>query len=78
METKTIDIHDAQSSLTELLKLVISGNEVILTDGSKPLARIIPVTADKASATRTPGLHAGAITTTEDFDAPLPDDFWTS
>lgn len=25
---------------------------------------------------RVAGLHAGAITTTGDFDAPLPDDFW--
>lgn len=25
---------------------------------------------------RVPGLHAGAIQTTEDFDAPLPDEFW--
>ena len=25
---------------------------------------------------RTPGLHSGAILATEDFDAPLPDEFW--
>jgi hypothetical protein len=25
---------------------------------------------------RTPGLHAGAIQAAEDFDAPLPDEFW--
>lgn len=25
---------------------------------------------------RLPGLHPGAITTADDFDAPLPDDFW--
>jgi hypothetical protein len=25
---------------------------------------------------RTLGLHAGAIVTASDFDAPLPDDFW--
>jgi hypothetical protein len=28
------------------------------------------------SGPRLPGLHAGAIQTAPDFDAPLPDDFW--
>jgi len=76
METKTIDIREAPGNLAELLKLVTSGNEVILMDGSKPLARIVPVASDNTSGTRIPGLHTGAITTTDDFDAPLPDDFW--
>ena len=26
---------------------------------------------------RIPGLHRGAIWTSEDFDEPLPDEFWT-
>lgn len=26
---------------------------------------------------RVPGLHPGAIWTSEDFDEPLPDEFWT-
>jgi hypothetical protein len=30
----------------------------------------------QASRQRVLGLNAGALTTTEDFDAPLPDDFW--
>jgi len=25
---------------------------------------------------RQPGLHSGAATTSDDFDAPLPDEFW--
>jgi hypothetical protein len=28
-------------------------------------------------AARVPGLHPGAIQSAADFDAPLPDDFWT-
>ena len=30
----------------------------------------------QAGRQRVLGLNAGALTTTEDFDAPLPDDFW--
>lgn len=29
------------------------------------------------SVQRKAGLHAGAIWTSEDFDEPLPDEFWT-
>lgn len=29
-----------------------------------------------ASALRIPGLHAGQYTIRDDFDAPLPDNFW--
>ena len=29
-----------------------------------------------ASTLRRPGLHSGAWDVAEDFDAPLPDDFW--
>lgn len=35
----------------------------------------IPVQPDTPGA-RTPGLHAGLYWIVDDFDAPLPDDFW--
>ena len=31
---------------------------------------------DDRSQPRKPGLHAGIWTVAEDFDAPLPDEFW--
>lgn len=74
MPTKIVDVGEAQMHLTELLSLVVAGTEVILTEGSKPLARLVPITAPIAP--RVAGLHPGAIGTSEDFDAPLPDDFW--
>jgi prevent-host-death family protein len=76
MQTKTVDVHEAQTHLAELLSLVSAGTEIILTEGSTPLARIVPM----AGATTTPrvaGLHPGALWTSEDFDEPLPEDFWT-
>jgi len=42
MQTKTVDIHEAQTHLVELLSLVTAGTEIILTEGSTPLARIVP------------------------------------
>jgi antitoxin (DNA-binding transcriptional repressor) of toxin-antitoxin stability system len=75
MQTKTVDIHEAQTHLVELLSLVTTGTEIILTAGNTPLARIVPMAG--ALTPRVAGLHPGAIRTSEDFDEPLPEEFWT-
>lgn len=75
MSTKTIDVHNAQISLEEILSLIREGADVILTDANTPLARMIPLS--KPRTTRIAGLHAGAIWTSDDFDDPLPEEFWT-
>jgi antitoxin (DNA-binding transcriptional repressor) of toxin-antitoxin stability system len=75
MQTKTVDVHEAQAHLTELLSLVTAGIEIILMEGSTPLARIVPMAG--ATTPRVAGLHPGAIWTSEDFDEPLPEEFWT-
>jgi prevent-host-death family protein len=74
MQTKTIDIYEAQTHLVELLSIVTAGTEIILTQGNTPLARIVPL-ADVPTP-RVAGLHPEAIWTSEDFDEPLPEDFW--
>jgi prevent-host-death family protein len=74
MRTKTVDVHEAQAHLAELLALVTAGTEIILTEGSTPLARIVSVPG--ATTPRVAGLHPGAIWTSEDFDEPLPEEFW--
>ena len=75
MQTKTVDVHEAQAHLAELLSLVTAGAEIILTEGSTPLARIVPL-ADPPTP-RVAGLHLGSIWTSEDFDESLPEEFWT-
>jgi antitoxin (DNA-binding transcriptional repressor) of toxin-antitoxin stability system len=73
MMTKTVDVRDAQ--LPELLSLALAGNEVILTEDDKPVARLIPVPS--SGQTRVAGLNRGAVWMSEDFDEPLSDEFWT-
>ena len=75
MQTKTVDVREAQADFVALISLVTAGTEVVLTEGNTPVARIIPMTG--ATALRIAGLHAGAIWTSEDFDEPLPEKFWT-
>jgi prevent-host-death family protein len=75
MCTKTVDVREAQINLQDLLSLVREGTEIVLTEGATPLARVVPLAF--TTTTRVAGLHAGAIWTSEDFDEPLPEDFWT-
>ncbi|MCO5196363.1 MAG: toxin-antitoxin (TA) system antitoxin [Anaerolineae bacterium] len=75
MATKTVDIQDAQTQLTELLDLALQGTEVIFARDNMPLARLTAVDAVPGKK-RVAGLHEGAIWTSEDFDDPLPDEFW--
>jgi len=71
MLAKTIDIRSERTDLDNLLSLIAEGFEVLLIDGETPLARLVPI------GKRVAGLHAGAIWTSEDFDEPLPEGFWT-
>ena len=70
----TIDIRELPARLNEALALASAGGEVILLDGSSPCARLVPFAS---APSRDAGLHPGAIQPTLDFDAPLPEDFWT-
>lgn len=74
--TTTVDVQELPARFGELLSLAAGGAEVIVTDGATPKARLVPLEAAPAPA-RLAGLHPGAIRTAHDFDAPLPDDFWT-
>lgn len=66
MLTKTIELREAQDRT--------SGVEIILTEGSIPIARLVPIVS--SPMTRIAGLHADAIWTSNDFDEPLPEAFW--
>ena len=72
MPRTAIDVKDLAIRIQEIIALATSGTEVIVTDGDHPIAKLIPC----SSQARKPGLHPGAMTTTGDFDAPLPEDYW--
>ncbi len=48
MLTKTIDIDEAQTHFQELIALVVAGAEVVLTDKTKPLIRLVPIAQQPA------------------------------
>jgi prevent-host-death family protein len=67
---KIVNIHEAKTTLSQLLESVIAGDEVIISKAGKPLARLIPYHVEKKP--RTPGYWQGRVKMAEDFDAPLP------
>jgi len=72
--TKTATVHDAQTQLLKLLSFAMEGNEIIIVKDDKPLARLVPISS--TTQPRVPGLNKGKIWTSDDFNAPLPDEFW--
>ncbi len=75
MPTKKVDVGEAKISLKELVSLVVEGTEIVLMEGSTPVARLVPISSP--TTPRIAGLHSGAIWTSDDFDEPLPEEFWT-
>lgn len=75
MFTKTIELQASPVSLNDVLSLIREGNNVLVTEASIPIARIIPYSQSRSP--RIGGLHTGAIWTSDDFDEPLSDEFWT-
>ncbi len=71
MQTQTVDVSEAQAHFQELLRRVATGVHVVLSEDEKPVAHLFP------AGVRIAGLNAGAIVTSDDFDTPLPDQFWT-
>ena len=77
---KTVDVTKS-TSLKNLVTLANQEDEVVLTQGDKPVAKVLPIASEEktpngASNRRILGLHKGAWTVSEDFDDPLPDKFW--
>lgn len=72
---KSVNIHEAKTHLSALIAAVEAGEEVIISRANKPVVKLIAV--ESKGGQRIPGLHKGAVLyISEDFDAPLPDEFW--
>ncbi len=72
--TKTINIAEPELPLSELVSLALSGTQVVLADGDRPLVVLVPMIP--GGVPRMAGLHPGAMIASDEFDAPLPDAFW--
>jgi prevent-host-death family protein len=67
----TVNIHEAKTHLSRLIKQVLAGKEVVIARSNKPLVKLVPI--EEALPPRRLGTAAGHVEMAEDFDAPLAD-----
>ncbi|MEH2150064.1 type II toxin-antitoxin system Phd/YefM family antitoxin [Nostoc sp.] len=70
---ETVNIHQAETNLSQLLLRVEHGEEIIISDQGIPIAKLVPF---RTSSNRRDSLgqDKGRFVVPEDFNAPLPDD----
>jgi len=72
---KAIDLSGDSPSLNDLVDIARKEAGVVLMQAGHPVAHVLPV--PQSPSTRIAPLHPGAFEVREDFDNPLPDDFWS-
>jgi prevent-host-death family protein len=65
-----VNIHQAKTHLSKLLRRTMEGEEIIIARAGVPIARLVSLEHGKAP--RPLGLDRGVFEVPEDFDAPLP------
>jgi prevent-host-death family protein len=68
----SINVHEAKTHLSELLKRVEGGEEIVIARSGQPIAKLVPLR--RLTEPREPGGWEGRVWIAPDFDAPLPDE----
>jgi prevent-host-death family protein len=67
-----VNIHQAKTHLSRLLRRVIAGEEVVISRAGRPLAKIVPL--EEQPIKREIGTDEGAFHVPDDFNEPLPEE----
>jgi prevent-host-death family protein len=70
MKTSIVTIHQAKTNLSRLIRKASSGEQVIISRGSKPVARLVPI--GETEGRRKPGSLKGKLVVGREFFGPLP------
>ncbi len=68
---RQVNIHEAKTHFSTLIKQVLNGEEIIIAKGNKPIAKLVSI--EQARAKRKLGTAKGKFRIAPDFDAPLND-----
>jgi antitoxin (DNA-binding transcriptional repressor) of toxin-antitoxin stability system len=69
----SLTIQEAQAQLPDLIRGLSPGDEVVLTDNDRPMARLVSATARSRQPRRPGTLRGTVLYMAPDFDAPLED-----
>ena len=64
-------MHEAKTTLSQLVELAERGEEIVIARAGEPVARIVAL---RAGTRRVLGQWRGRVRMADDFDAPLPAD----
>jgi prevent-host-death family protein len=70
MKTSVVTIHQAKTNLSRLIRKASDGEEVIISRGSRPVARLVPIGEIKGQ--RRPGSLKGKLVVGREFFKALP------
>lgn len=70
LSTMDVGVHEAKTHLSRLLRRVALGEEVVIHNGGRAVAKLVPAGA----GSRRFGRDRGLFEVPDDFDAPLPED----
>lgn len=73
----TISVDEIQKDVLAYLRLVKTGETLVITQANEPIAEVKPF-AQPVLAMRPFGLCVGQFTVPSDFDSPLPDEITAS
>lgn len=62
----TVNMHEAKTKLSALVKEALAGEEVVIVSAGKPLVKLVPL--DSETRPRVPGRYRGKIAIAPDFD----------
>jgi prevent-host-death family protein len=68
---KEVNIHEAKTQFSRLLRRVAAGEEITIANRGVPVARLVPISVHKPK--RKLGAYGDSIEIADDFDAALPD-----
>lgn len=70
MSKTILNLYEAKTNLSQLVDQAAAGEEIIIAKNGVPLARLMPLRAERRP--RRPGGWEGQVEIRDDFDAPLP------
>ena len=65
---KTVNIHEAKTQLSKLVKAASKGEPFIIARAGKPIVKVTALTAPTGDKVKRLGFMAGQITVPDDFD----------
>ncbi|VAX10759.1 hypothetical protein MNBD_GAMMA26-2029, partial [hydrothermal vent metagenome] len=66
-----VNIHEAKTHLSRLLNRAVSGEEIVIAKAGRGIVKLVPIQGDRSP--RTPGMDAGRVEISDDFDSSLPE-----